>query len=535
MNGSFRQSMTWLHTWSSLVFCWLLYLMFVTGTLGYFDAEIDQWMSPETPPAKEIPSRDAVEIAQRYLAGEAQGAQRWFIRPAQGRETPHLRVFWEEPEAEDGSRGEFHNVILDVDTGKPLAEPRDTTGAQTLYRMHYRLHYFPGQVGFYLMAIVTMMMFVGLITGVIAHKRIFTDFFTFRFARGQRSWLDMHNLLAVATLPFQFMITYSGLLFTVFLWMPFVALGAYGFDFERLSNIQDEIFGEVQIDRADIAAPLVSLPAIVEEAEQRWNGGRGMSFINVYSPGDANARVQVNRDSGDGSAIGDSMVFSGSTGEFISRQDGAPNAPLGFAAGMIALHEGLFAGPLLRWLYFLTGLLGCVMIAAGAIYWVVKRKPKTHNAEVGIGYRFVEHMNVATITGLLVAIGVFFWANRLLPIDMENRADWEIHCLFIAWGLMFIHALFRPLAYAWREQCLMIAVVLVGLPIVNAAMTDVHLGTTIASGDWARAGFDLTAAASGVIALLAAKLINVAPSTVGVGSESTKDDMKDREPEALVS
>lgn len=509
MNGSFRQSMTWLHTWSGLVFCWFLYFMFVTGTLGYFDVEIDQWMAPETPPAKIIPAKESIAIAQEYLTEAGKGAERWFIRPAEGRETPHLRMFWEEPEKEDGSRGEFHNVILDVDTGQPLAEPRETTGAQTLYRMHYRLHYLPGQVGFYLMALMTMMMFVGLITGVIAHKKIFSDFFTFRVKKGQRSWLDLHNLLAVATLPFQFMITYSGLLFTVFLWMPFVALSTYGFDFSKLSNIQEEIFGQVQLERAEVAAPLVSLTDIVEDAELRWDGGAGVSSLNVYHPGDVNARVQVNRISEGGSPIGDSMVFSGSSGEFVSRQDGAPYAPLGFAAGMIALHEGLFAGPVLRWLYFLTGILGCVMIASGAIYWVVKRKPKTHDAEVGFGYRFVEHMNVATITGLLVAIAVFFWANRLLPVGMEGRADWEIHCMFIAWALTFVHAIFRPLAHAWREQCLMIALLLIGLPILNAVTTDVHLVATLAAGDWVRASFDLTALGSGAIALIAARMIQV--------------------------
>lgn len=45
--GHFRQSMNWLHTWAGLVLGWLLYFMFLTGTLGYFDEEIDRWMKPE--------------------------------------------------------------------------------------------------------------------------------------------------------------------------------------------------------------------------------------------------------------------------------------------------------------------------------------------------------------------------------------------------------------------------------------------------------------------------------------------------------
>ncbi|MEM9335787.1 MAG: PepSY-associated TM helix domain-containing protein, partial [Pseudomonadota bacterium] len=59
MKGGFRQSMTWLHTWTGLLFCWILYFMFVTGTLGYFDTEIDHWMAPERGPAKEVSVRDA--------------------------------------------------------------------------------------------------------------------------------------------------------------------------------------------------------------------------------------------------------------------------------------------------------------------------------------------------------------------------------------------------------------------------------------------------------------------------------------------
>ena len=44
---SVRQSMSWLHTWSSLILGWLLYAIFVTGTLSFFQNEISIWMKPE--------------------------------------------------------------------------------------------------------------------------------------------------------------------------------------------------------------------------------------------------------------------------------------------------------------------------------------------------------------------------------------------------------------------------------------------------------------------------------------------------------
>lgn len=44
MTGGFRQSTSWVHTWAGLLLGSLLYFIFLTGTAGYFDSEIDRWM-----------------------------------------------------------------------------------------------------------------------------------------------------------------------------------------------------------------------------------------------------------------------------------------------------------------------------------------------------------------------------------------------------------------------------------------------------------------------------------------------------------
>jgi len=48
----FSCTMSTLHTWTGLLLGWVLYFMFVTGTLGYLDTEIDRWMKPELPKAQ---------------------------------------------------------------------------------------------------------------------------------------------------------------------------------------------------------------------------------------------------------------------------------------------------------------------------------------------------------------------------------------------------------------------------------------------------------------------------------------------------
>ena len=42
-----RQSMSWLHTWSGLLVCWILLLVFCAGTASYYRNEITLWMQPE--------------------------------------------------------------------------------------------------------------------------------------------------------------------------------------------------------------------------------------------------------------------------------------------------------------------------------------------------------------------------------------------------------------------------------------------------------------------------------------------------------
>ncbi|MFT7431771.1 MAG: hypothetical protein ACI971_002240, partial [Colwellia sp.] len=140
------------------------------------------------------------------------------------------------------------------------------------------------------------------------------------------------------------------------------------------------------------------------------------------------------------------------------------------------------------------GLLGSGMVASGLILWTTKRKPKQVKKANGpdFGYRLVEQLNIGTIVGFPIAVAVYFWANRLLPISIENRGEWEMHCLFISWALLLIYPAFRPAINAWYEQLNLSAFMFCFIPLLNFITTDKHLGVTLPQGDWNLAGFDLT-------------------------------------------
>ena len=158
---------------------------------------------------------------------------------------------------------------------------------------------------------------------------------------------------------------------------------------------------------------------------------------------------------------------------------------------MIGLHAGRFAFPLLRLLYFMSGLAGCVMVASGLILWTVKRRAKLPDPErPHFGFRLVEKLNIAAIVGLPTGMAVYFLANRLLPLGIAARSDQEIDAMFIAWGAVAVWALARPARRAWLETLSATALLFAAVPVVNALTTDRSLVASLIAGDTIFASFD---------------------------------------------
>ena len=495
MKQSLRQSMTWLHTWSGLLVGWVLYFMFVTGTAGYFYVEIDRWMRPELPLAPVSPSATlSAAKADAFLRAEGADANYWRVNLPVGRQSKQLDVSWGNGETPFGGvAGERTYVPAEGVFAEPVT-PRATQGGYGLYRMHWKLHYLPQMLGVFIVGFCTMVLLVALLTGVIAHKRIFVDFFTFRPRKGQRSWLDFHNLMGVLSLPFLIMITYSGLVFYTVTYVPSGLQAAFkGAPEGYWSKLEPEL----RIPSPGPASGMAPLDGIVAGAITAWNG-QSPDMLVVSNPLRANSQV-VALHSGSGTLlrdVGERLVFDGRTGALIENQTASDSAPHAVFSALLGLHEGIYSDTILRWLYFASGLLGCALIATGLVLWTVKRRAKrgAQDAEP-FGHRLVECLNIGTVAGLPVGVAAYFWANRLAPVQFADRENWEFHALFIAWGVMLVYPAFRTRRQAWAEALFLAAAAFGLLPLVNLLTTDRHLGVTLPAGDWGLAGFDMTALA----------------------------------------
>ncbi|WP_317921727.1 PepSY-associated TM helix domain-containing protein [Cupriavidus sp. TA19] len=511
MRTGFRQSMAWLHTWTGLLVCWVLLLMFCGGTASYFKDEISLWMRPElhrsAAAASKVPAAQATEGAVRYLNSAAPDATRWFISLPDERQ-PYTSVLWvyqpgKGPSDAQGKPRRFDTRLLDPVTGAPLQAARETRGGEFLYRLHFDLHYMPAKWARWIAGFCAMFMLVAIVSGVITHRRIFADFFTFRRSKGQRSWLDAHNALAVLALPFHLMITYTGLVTLLFMYMPWGIEAAYRGDQRAFQA--EAMQRPPQRKPAGTPAELAPVGAMVAQAQQRWQGAEPQRVV-VSLPGDANATVSVIRAEPRALAHdAPTLEFSGKDGTLMQAYaDDQPGADLTRSV-MTGLHIAGFASPGLRALFFLCGLAGSAMVATGAILWAVRTRQQqaraiAAGARPSFGLRLVEALNIGAIAGLPVAFASYFWANRLLPVEMLQRQETEIRWFFIAWGACALLAQLRPSRAMWRAQLWAGAVLFGGIPLLNALTTDSHLGVTLLQGRGpaAVAGFDLVTLALGI-------------------------------------
>ncbi|QLE84835.1 PepSY domain-containing protein [Shewanella sp. Scap07] len=497
MKENFFRSMTWLHTWVGLLVCWILLLVFFAGTMSYYRHEISLWTKPEIHQAVMQPYQHQqlqaqINQGQSYLANHASDAKDWHIEFAYERQ-PYLSFGWQEQPEEGQRRGKFHEHIITADGTDVVTEVRESRGGHFFYRLHFDLHYMPAKVARWIVGFCTLFMLLAIISGIVIHKRIFKDFFSFRPGKGSRSWLDGHNVSSVLALPYHLMITYTGLITLMMMYMPWGVVTAFDGDsraYRAELNPQ-----RVSVKPAGTGAPLITLSQLLPQVHSVW-GDTPIKRIAVRYPGDANSRVSFYRNTGQ--AVTDlrtPLVFDGVSGEMLSAAKLPSSGARQTHDTLMALHTARFAEPILRLLFFICGLMGCAMIATGSLLWAIKIRQKQQKQlqladKPSFGLRLVEGLNLTFIAGLPLATSAFFYANRLLPEAMPARAQWEINCFFITLALVGLIACINRSRRCWQLLFSVAAIALLAIPLLNVLTSGQGIIDNFVSAQWILLGFD---------------------------------------------
>jgi len=553
MFANFRLSLTWLHTWFGLVLGFVLMVAFFFGSMSVFDREIDRWSLPQTRiAAQPMPSFDQV-LAARLAAMTAPDPDQ--LELAAGRVTqplparlkvttwsaftthrdPVLDLFvgFKVPHSKVPDDQIFAEVTIDPRNGRVLPRDQLPLGSGFFYPMHFSLNITWHDIGYWIVGFAAMAMLAAIVSGIVMHRKIFREFFTFRPERNLlRSTLDLHNLTGVVALPFHFLWALSGLIIFAGIYFPVI---------DKMMHPLIEAHEREEATHTGLAlgpsgrpGTLASVDAMMAAAKAHWASlsvPGEVGFLVVSHVGNSNAYVSIYRDSTDRVATAEGLHFDGTTGRVLFEDP--PVGPVATVSGFLqGMHLQQFKHWTLRWLIFTGGLLSCVCIATGFIFFVEKRK-RAHASAGHAGARWADALAVTTVTGMVVATLLVLVVNRALPEDLAQRDLWQKSAFWLAWLATLVHAAWRSTALrearmskAWPEQCGAIALLAAAAVVLNAITTGDHLGRTLSAGYWPVAGVDLTLLVCAGVATVAARKLHRRARSCAVAAGSGAADLE---------
>jgi len=418
MKQNYRASMIQLHTYSGLFMGWILFAIFLTGTLSYFNHEISHWMRGVVSQPNSHTSQQ-VDTAYQFLLKQETNTSNWRINLADPRGS-ELFVQWRD---ENGRHS--HSLTAEqtqLHSQEKEQENKVTQGGRFFVSFHYTLQ-LREYGGRYVAGIAAMTMLIALYSGIFTHRRFIKDFFTLRTRSFMHFIKDSHAVSGIVTIPFVIIICLSALVIYINLFAPWFADEHFDNGYRQMSREVSERLPEVSREKLP-ATPLHSLQPVLTHAEKTWPMDVALKSIRFDQPFKSTGRIIL--EGIDAQTLTNNtqkLIYSSETGEFI----GTPSVE-GVSRKMrrvlYGLHEGHFFKVDLRWLSFIQGAIATFLIASGMLIWVRKRVDKQGHSRKTL--RIVNKVNLIVFIGFPLACLAYFATNQLLPATVASRDVLEL-------------------------------------------------------------------------------------------------------------
>ena len=209
-----------LHTWTGIIAGMALFIAFYAGALTVFKEPIARWATPPAIGVDATPLAEVNLLIQQTIDQHPAAARDFFIH-LQSNESLPARMHWQEvPEGADDHNLlalEDFNSSFDGD-GKVIIEQPELAKLAEFIDVLHRVIGLPVDVDLtrWVMGIFSVLYFLALISGVIVLLPTLTkDFLALRLGKKnlKRQWLDTHNVVGIASLPFHIIIALTAAVF----------------------------------------------------------------------------------------------------------------------------------------------------------------------------------------------------------------------------------------------------------------------------------------------------------------------------------
>ncbi|SJN19866.1 PepSY domain-containing protein [Sphingobacterium sp. JB170] len=522
------------HTISGIIICALLYVIFFAGSFSFFKKEITAWQNNTSYHQQEVNTAnytyllDSISRGGYNLQGRdiifylQQGGLKGYVNFSASQDTiVHKANMAAMESAADGSRrgrgrrggGDtkyFSHDFVRMESGD-YASNYDM--GEFLYRLHFlaQLNEVPIRLGFapfgYMVAGITSFLFLfALITGLLLHwDKIVSNFFVFRpFSKWKTVWTDMHTALGVIGFPYQFIFAVTGIILIIntVLVVPF---GTMLYDGDK-NKVYEELEQTPDYQLAYSYQPLqggFELGNYLDMAAQRWPGS-ALKRVNIMNYGDQNMYVVIQSEAGYDKSFAGKGILAVAVKDGRILGEKSPFTDVSYVdqvrSLIYRLHFGDFGGYPVKTIYFVLGVMGCLVIISGILIWLVARDKNNVIPRKRKFNFWVANVFLAICLTMLPVTAITFIAIKVNP-DVNQQFIYRVF-FHLWWILSLYYIIRRNLNRTNRETLLLGGIFSLLVPIANGLVTGNWLWVTAMDGSWDLFVVDFVWLVLGVISFL---------------------------------
>lgn len=346
------------HSAIGLVVGALLYVICLTGTLAVLSETFERWEQPhisEFREAKPAAVANAVANYRVMLSANMTGPPEhlWVMLPTAT--LPRMHVSDGQQEWWTDSHGRFE-------------QPTSAPWTEMLVALHVNLH-LPQNIGIVLVSAMGAMLIALILSGLLAHPRLFKDAFKFRRGGAKRlEQADLHNRLSVWALPFHLTIAVTGAFYGLVGILVFAA-ATLMYDGDR-----DALFAAIYGADPVLNAPVVHVDTAAAMRHLAGHAPDNTPLYLVVHDMDTPAQFMEIAASVPGRLAYSEIYRYDATGRFLGSQE-LTTGPVGrqFLYSLYRIHFGAFGGHMTRIAWVLLGLALTVVSVTGVHVWLARR------------------------------------------------------------------------------------------------------------------------------------------------------------------
>jgi len=502
------------HTISGIIICAILYVIFFAGSFAFFRNEIAAWQNNTSykiyhedhknfdrlldslKGQTNLHGRDITFYMHREetaaYVGLSASNDSILDKENLAKITPEQKTAKKNSRRRGGD-DDSKNFTYNFANKKPGDYVQNYDMGEFLFRLHFlaQLNQVPIRVGIapfgYLIAGITAFIFLfALITGLLLHwDKIVSNFFVFRpFSKWKTVWTDMHTALGVIGFPFQFIFAVTGtfLIINAVLALPLSKL-LYEGDQQKMYQ---DIGVTAATDFPYTYKPLntdVKIAPFLDLAKYKWPDA-DFTRITIKNYADSNMHIVMELEPHFNKSFAGSGVLSIKVADNRVVVEKSPLSDGTYADGvrslLYRLHYGDYGGYPLKTVYFILGIMGCLVIISGILIWLVARDKNNVIPRKRKFNFWAANIFTSICLTMLPVTALTFIAIKLSP---EVNQDFIYRVYFYSWLVFSLYYTVRRSIRRTNRETLLVGSILAFLvPIVNGFMTGNWIWDTFRNG-----------------------------------------------------